>query len=98
GKTAPEDTGWRHGDATERRPIVGLMQWAYPIGRFFSRPFRVRTGRELGYMLSGAVTATIAFGVVLAGTIAGVLLALLIVGLPVLIGIAYASRLGAGGE
>jgi len=74
------------------------MQWAYPIWSFFSRPFRVRTWHELAYLLSGGITAAIAFGVVLAGTIAGVLLALLIVGLPVLVGIAYAFRLVADVE
>jgi len=70
------------------RPIVRLVK----LIRFLTRAFAVATWRELGYLLAGGVTAAIAFGVVLAGTIVGTLCAILIIGLPVLIGVAYAFR------
>jgi signal transduction histidine kinase len=63
------------------------------IVSFLFRPFRARTWRELAYLLTGSLTATVAFGVVLAGSIAGALLAVLIIGLPVLLAIAFVFRL-----
>ena len=76
---------WRTPDRPTYRAAVQVI-------RFLTRAFAVATWRELGYLLAGGVTAAIAFGVVVAGTIVGTLCAILIIGLPVLIGVAYAFR------
>src|SRR5215470_20192773 len=68
-----------------RTPDRPTYRAAVKVVRFLTRAFAVATWRELGYLLAGGVTAAIAFGVVVAGTIVGTLCAILIIGLPVLI-------------
>jgi signal transduction histidine kinase len=56
------------------------------------RAFRKITWVELGYLLLGGLTSSLAFGVLLAGTIGGGLLGLTLVGLPVLVGAFWVAR------
>jgi signal transduction histidine kinase len=61
-------------------------------GSVLTRAFRSETWRELAYLGLGGLTSCVAFGLVVAGGTAGGVLALSIVGLPVLLAVAYAFR------
>lgn len=56
------------------------------------RPFRLVTYRELVYLLSGLPLSIVAFTVFVTGVSVGVSLAVFIIGIPVLMGAAYANR------
>jgi signal transduction histidine kinase len=63
-----------------------------------TRAFRQETWRELAYLAAGFLTSGLSFALVVAGATAGGVLALTIVGLPVLLAIAAAFRWAAGIE
>ncbi|MFN8222642.1 MAG: sensor histidine kinase [Gaiellales bacterium] len=59
---------------------------------FVLRPFRSVTYRELAYLLLGLPMSIVAFTVFVTGVSVGVALAVFVIGIPVLIGAAYANR------
>src|SRR5262252_5761284 len=61
-------------------------------GDMFTRAFRRETWRELAYLFLGLWTSAAAFALVVAGGVTGGVLALTIVGLPVLLAVAIAFR------
>ena len=56
------------------------------------RPFRLRTWKELAYLLVGLPAGIVTFTVVVTGVAAGVSLLVTLVGIPVLVATAYADR------
>jgi signal transduction histidine kinase len=56
------------------------------------RPLTVAVWRETAYLLLGAVTAAAAFAVILSGTIVGGLLAITVLGLPILLLVVFVMR------
>jgi len=71
----------------ERRP--GALR---VLSAIVLRPFTVAAWRDTAYLLLGAVTAAVAFAVILAGTIVGGLLAITILGLPVILLVVLVMR------
>ncbi len=72
---------------------------AHGLWRFVTRPLRVQTWRDTAYLLLGGVTSALAFGILLVGGVGGGVLAITLLGLPVLVltllaarGIAWAER------
>ena len=59
---------------------------------FLLRPFRAATYRELAYLLTGGVVAVVAFTVLVTGLATGLGLLITFIGIPILIGTAYANR------
>lgn len=76
-----------------------LSNTAHGFWRLVTRPFRVQTWRDTAYLLLGGITSVLAFGILLAGGVGGGILAITLLGLPVLVltllaarGIAWAER------
>jgi signal transduction histidine kinase len=63
---------------------------------FLARPFATATWRDTGYLVLGAATGAIAFSILLVTVIGGGLLALTIIGLPVLLLCFWLARATAG--
>lgn len=60
--------------------------------RILLRPLRLETWRELGFLLAGGITAVIGFCVQVAGWSAGLSLLITLVGIPILLALAYVDR------
>ena len=60
--------------------------------RILLRPFRLETWRELAFLLAGGFTAVIGFCVQVAGLSAGLSLLITLVGIPILLALAYVDR------
>ena len=63
-----------------------------PIGRAVLRPVRAKTWRELGFLLLGGVMGVVSFTVAWTLFTTGVSMLITLVGVPLLIGLAYADR------
>ena len=59
---------------------------------FLTRPFRLRTARELAVLLLGGLTAIVGFTVQVAGLSAGLSLLITFVGIPILLALAVVDR------
>lgn len=59
---------------------------------FFLRPFRLETYKDVAFLLLGLPMSIVAFTVFVTGVSVGLSLAIFIVGIPVLMGAAYANR------
>jgi len=63
-----------------------------PFGRALLRPLRVKTWRELGFLVAGGVMGIVSFTVAWTLFTTGVSLLITLVGIPLLIGLAYVDR------
>ena len=69
-----------------------MAAYASPVTRILLRPFRLETWRELAFLLAGGITAVIGFCVQVAGLSAGLSLLITLVGIPILLALAYVDR------
>jgi signal transduction histidine kinase len=68
------------------------MEQMSPVGRALVRPVRAKTWRELGFLLLGGVMGVVSFTVAWTLFTTGVSLLVTLVGLPLLVGLAYVDR------
>ncbi len=69
-----------------------MSAYAGPVTRILLRRLRLENWRELAFLLAGGITAVIGFCVQVAGLSAGLSLLITLVGIPILLALAYVDR------